>query len=94
MNLEDRYGLKMSTTSAAAASAYRDGVDLMLSAWTGAAEAFDRAVERGLVGLRRPAEPGELAHELQRRGADFVLARRRLEIKQRADIAAHWLASS
>jgi len=44
MNLEDRYGLKMSTISAAAASAYCDGVDLMLSAWTGAAEAFDRAI--------------------------------------------------
>src|ERR1041385_6719998 len=41
---EDRYGLPLSTNSAAAASTYRDGVDLMLSAWTGAAEAFERAM--------------------------------------------------
>ena len=39
---EDRYGLPLSTGSQAAA-AYRDGVDLMLSAWPGAEEAFDRA---------------------------------------------------
>src|SRR5689334_17123952 len=38
-------------------------------------------------------EAGELAHELQRRGANFFLGRRRLEIKQRADIAAHRLVS-
>jgi Tfp pilus assembly protein PilF len=41
---EDRWGLPLSTASSAAASAYRDGIDLMLSAWTGAAEAFERAV--------------------------------------------------
>jgi tetratricopeptide (TPR) repeat protein len=41
---EDRYGLTLSTNSAEAAAAYRDGVDLLLAAWTGAAEAFDRAV--------------------------------------------------
>src|SRR5438445_3537738 len=41
---EDRYGLPLSTTSSAAASAYRDGIDKMLSAWTGAAEAFERAM--------------------------------------------------
>lgn len=41
---EDRYGLPLSTDSAAAASAYRDGVDRMLSAWPGAAEALDRAI--------------------------------------------------
>ena len=44
MKLEDRYGLKLSTTSDAAASAYCEGVDLMLSAWTGATDAFDRAI--------------------------------------------------
>jgi tetratricopeptide (TPR) repeat protein len=44
VNLEDRYGLELSTSSAEAASAYREGVDLMLSAWTGAAEAFERAI--------------------------------------------------
>jgi Tfp pilus assembly protein PilF len=41
---EDRYGLPLSTTSSAAASAYRDGVDRMLSAWPGAAEGFERAI--------------------------------------------------
>src|ERR1700749_2262328 len=41
--IEDRYGLRLSTESAGAA-AYRDGVDLMLSAWPGAGDAFDRAI--------------------------------------------------
>ncbi len=40
----DRYGQPLSTNSDAAASAYRDGIDSMLSAWPGAAEAFDRAI--------------------------------------------------
>ena len=40
----DRYGLPLSTSSPEAAQAYRDGIDLMLSAWPGAAEAFDRAL--------------------------------------------------
>ena len=40
--IEDRYGLRLSTESSAAA--YRDGVDLMLSAWPGAGDAFDRAI--------------------------------------------------
>lgn len=41
---EDRYGLPLSTTSPEAASAYRDGADLMLSAWPGPADAFERAI--------------------------------------------------
>ncbi|MCK1357756.1 tetratricopeptide repeat protein [Bradyrhizobium sp. 199] len=41
---QDRYGLPLSTESDAAASAYREGVDLMLSGWTGTAEALERAV--------------------------------------------------
>jgi hypothetical protein len=40
---QDRYGLALSTSSEAAA-AYRDGIDLMLSAWPGAEEAFDAAI--------------------------------------------------
>src|ERR1700746_4125263 len=40
---EDRYGLPLSTNSADAAAAYREGMDLMLSAWPGATEAFERA---------------------------------------------------
>jgi hypothetical protein len=45
MAFEDRYGLPMSTSSDAAAQAYRHGIDLMLSAWPGAAQAMDRAIE-------------------------------------------------
>jgi tetratricopeptide (TPR) repeat protein len=41
---QDRYGLPLSTSSADAAAAYREGVDLMFSAWTGAAEAFEQAI--------------------------------------------------
>src|SRR5258708_33776367 len=44
MSHQDRYGLTLSTPSSEAAAAYRDGIDLLLSAWTGAAEAFDRAI--------------------------------------------------
>lgn len=41
---EDRYGLPLSTASDAAASAYREGVDLMLAGWTGTAETLKRAI--------------------------------------------------
>jgi Tfp pilus assembly protein PilF len=41
---EDRYGLPLSTDSSAAAAAYREGIDLMLSAWPGANEALERAI--------------------------------------------------
>jgi tetratricopeptide (TPR) repeat protein len=41
---EDRYGLPLSTGSTDAADAYRGGIDLMLAAWPGAAEAFERAI--------------------------------------------------
>ncbi len=44
MACHDRYGLLLSTSSEAAAAAYREGVDLMLSAWPGAAEALDTAI--------------------------------------------------
>ncbi len=44
MTCHDRYGLPLSTASDQAASAYRNGVDLLLSAWPGAAEAFDAAI--------------------------------------------------
>jgi len=40
----DRYDLPLTTVSEDAAMFYRDGVDRMLSAWFGAAEAFDRAI--------------------------------------------------
>lgn len=44
MVLEDRYGLPLSTSSPEAASAYRDGVDLLLAGWTGTAETLERAI--------------------------------------------------
>src|SRR5260370_40298154 len=47
---------------------------------------LDRTIERRLVGLRRLVEAGQLAHELQRGGLDFILGRRRLEIEQRLDV--------
>src|SRR5581483_1280451 len=34
-------------------------------------------------------EAGELAYELQRGGADLVVRRRRVEVEQRLDVAAH-----
>jgi hypothetical protein len=40
----DRRGLPLSTASDAAADHYRDGVDLLLAAWPGAAEALDQAI--------------------------------------------------
>jgi len=44
MAFEDRYGLPVSTSSHEAASAYREGVDLMLAGWTGTAEMLERAI--------------------------------------------------
>ena len=41
---QDRYGLPISTASPAAAEAYRAAIDLMLSSWPGAAEAFEGAI--------------------------------------------------
>jgi len=41
---EDRYGLPLSTASAEAAAAYREGVDLLLAFWPGATDAFERAI--------------------------------------------------
>jgi len=41
---EDRYGMPLATSSAAARDAYVEGVDLIFSANVGATEAFDRAI--------------------------------------------------
>lgn len=40
----DRRGLPLSTTSDLAADCYREGIDLLLSAWPGAAEVLERAI--------------------------------------------------
>lgn len=50
---------------------------------------LDGVVERRLVGLGRPGKAGQLADELERAGADFVVRRRRFEIVQRSDVPAH-----
>src|SRR5215831_8190331 len=42
--LTDRYGLTLTTTSAAARDAYVEGVDLLLTVYPGAVAAFDRAI--------------------------------------------------
>src|SRR5262245_34060016 len=52
-----------------------------------------RAVESRVVGLGGLREPAQLTHELERRGADFVFGRGRLEVEQRADVTAHSLVS-
>src|SRR5450755_2773757 len=55
----------------------------------GVGDLTDRAIEGGLVGLRRLVEARQLAHELQCRGLDLVLGGGGLEIEQRLDVAAH-----
>src|SRR5262249_35918042 len=50
---------------------------------------IERLVERCLIRLCGRREPAQLADELQRGRADLLLGRGRLEIEQRADIAAH-----
>src|SRR5262245_30566064 len=40
----DRYGLPLSTSSETAAAHYRQGVDLMFSAWPGVGDALDAAI--------------------------------------------------
>ncbi|SHK59445.1 hypothetical protein SAMN05444159_3670 [Bradyrhizobium lablabi] len=45
MAFEDRYGLGLSTQSETAAQRYREGIDLLQSAWPGAAQALDSAIE-------------------------------------------------
>jgi hypothetical protein len=44
MARHDSRGLPLSTTSDSAAAHYREGVELMLAAWPGAAEALDAAI--------------------------------------------------
>lgn len=44
MTCTDRRGLPLSTRSGLAAERYREGVDLLLSAWPGAAEALEEAI--------------------------------------------------
>ena len=49
----------------------------------------DRLVEGGLVGLRGLGRAADLADVLQRGGGHLVIGRGRLEVVERADVAAH-----
>lgn len=44
MTHHDRYGLPLSTASDAAAAQYREGIDLLLATWPGAAEALEAVI--------------------------------------------------
>lgn len=78
----DRYGLALSTDSDAAAAAYREGVDLMLAAWPGAAEAFDRATA---------ADPDFALASIARARMHFVYAEV-AEAREKANLARELVA--
>ncbi|MFN4018288.1 MAG: tetratricopeptide repeat protein [Reyranella sp.] len=75
--LTDRYGLTLSTASAAARDAYVEGVDLLLTVYPGAAAAFDRAIAAdpnfapAHIGRARAAQ---LAGKLEAMRADLATA--------------------
>jgi tetratricopeptide (TPR) repeat protein len=75
--LTDRYGLSLSTASAAARDAYAEGVDLLLTVFPGAGVAFDRAVAAdpafALAYIGR-ARASQLAGRLEAMRADFATA--------------------
>ena len=50
---------------------------------------IDRAIEGCLIGVRRLRETRELAHELDRRRANFFVCGRRVEVEERSNIPAH-----
>src|ERR1700685_740036 len=56
----------------------------------GSGSFLDRTLEGSFIGLRRLVEAGQLAHELQGGGVDFVIRRRRLKVEQRLDVSAHF----
>jgi hypothetical protein len=51
-------------------------------------DVVDGPVERRLVDFGRPGKAGQLADELKRAGADFIVRRRWLEIMERSDVPA------
>jgi hypothetical protein len=57
----------------------------------GLADLFDCVVESSFICFRGLIETAELAYKLERRGADFVLRSRWLEVEKRLDISAHGL---
>ncbi|TWA95973.1 tetratricopeptide repeat protein [Bradyrhizobium stylosanthis] len=81
---EDRYGLPLSTASDEAASAYREGVDLMLAGWTGTAETLERAIaadpDFALAQIARARvhafyQQGDLARQKAARAREIVATR-------------------
>lgn len=75
--LTDRYGLPLSTSSAAARDAYVEGVDLLLTVYPGAAASFDRAIAAdpafALAYVGR-ARASQLAGRLEAMRADLAVA--------------------
>src|SRR4029077_2567476 len=49
----------------------------------------DGRLERRFIGLRRLVEAADLAHELQRGGADLFVGDRRIEVEKNSDVSAH-----
>jgi tetratricopeptide (TPR) repeat protein len=80
----DRYDLPLTTASDRAAAHYRDGVDRLLSAWNGAAEAFDGAIaEDPDFALARIGRAR--IHQMNMEGAQArTLAAQARELSQRA----------
>ncbi|TQF82466.1 tetratricopeptide repeat protein [Elioraea sp. Yellowstone] len=81
---KDQRGLTLSTASAEAAAAYREGLDLMLAAWPGALAAFDRALA---------ADPRFAAAHLAR-GRQLQIMGRVAEAKQAVAAARATLAGA
>jgi tetratricopeptide (TPR) repeat protein len=75
--LTDRYGLPLSTISAAARDAYVEGIDLLLTVYPGAAGCFDRAIaadpDFALPYIGR-ARASQLAGRLEAMRADLATA--------------------
>jgi tetratricopeptide (TPR) repeat protein len=75
--LTDRYGLPLSTDSAAARDAYVEGVDLLLTVYPGAAAAFDRAIAadpRVALAYIGRARASQLAGKVEAMRADLAIA--------------------
>src|SRR3954470_9017724 len=96
---QDRYGLPLSTTSSHAAETYRAGIDLMLSSWPGAAEAFERAIaadpdfalaQIGRARIHSFYQQGDAAR--QRATTARVLVRRRGTERERSHVDSLALA--
>src|SRR5689334_2610376 len=52
---------------------------------------FHGLQETGFVRLGGFMESGDLPDKLQRRGPDFFIGYRRIEVEQDLDISAHWM---